>query len=379
MRTQQAIRRKVFKGGLDPIAALFANDADGWDFDFTKTDRLFQEPNGPTAANDPGELIGLALDAHSWGNQSLAQIVAAQGEVLSGPWTMSTTGVGATAVESPAGTLQLTGNGSGNVARADISFPTVIGRTYRLALSTVGGAGPGVRIGTTASGNQLLSDSVALGLRTLFFTATTTTTYVQLFRSTAGLITITGLSVKWIPGNHALQGGGSLKPQYQPDGALFDATDDYVLPPYRFQAGENGMTARVKVPASIAASQIVVGARDSGSAGLFYIAFTAGGLLRIGNGVNFNTVGTTDRRGQEVVVSASVDGTTLRAFDDDIECAPVPQGGSVTTTYPPSIGCLNATGSFLGPYGGNIRRVLAYRQGLTLSKHLAIRAKLLAA
>lgn len=116
--------------------------------------------------------------------------------IVPGTWSMSTLGT-ATATESPNGQLNLTGDGSAKSARGDISFDTVVGRTYRLSL-TVAGQSVGVDVGPTQGSTSIINGSgVAVGTATLSFVATSTTTWVRIWRSSASLATVTGLSCKY--------------------------------------------------------------------------------------------------------------------------------------------------------------------------------------
>src|SRR5690606_7271653 len=70
------------KGGGIDLNAFMAAQSDGLWFDFTQTDRLFQENVGPTPANDPGEVIGLAMSQRVWGGKTLAELLAGQPELV---------------------------------------------------------------------------------------------------------------------------------------------------------------------------------------------------------------------------------------------------------------------------------------------------------
>mgnify|MGYP003404196728 CR=1 FL=1 len=58
-------RRARNEGVGDIIRSIFADGTDGFYFDFSKTDRLFQNLTGATLADGAGENIALALDAHT--------------------------------------------------------------------------------------------------------------------------------------------------------------------------------------------------------------------------------------------------------------------------------------------------------------------------
>ena len=78
------VNRRRRKRRLDTLQnLLFGHGEDGFLFgNFGELDELFTTTTGQTnvAAND--DPVGLALDDHSWGSQTLAQIVAAQSELV---------------------------------------------------------------------------------------------------------------------------------------------------------------------------------------------------------------------------------------------------------------------------------------------------------
>lgn len=195
------------------LNAFLAAQSDGFAFDFTKTDRFFQENTGPTLADDVGESIGLALSSRLWNGRTLADELALQDELIVGAWTMSAAG-SATATESPAGTLNLTGDGT-NPGVGDNSLTTVVGRTYRIDFTTANAA-HNLNIGTSQGNTSIINQSgIAAGPHSVYFVATSTTTWVRFLKTAAALATVSAISCKLVPGNHATQATGSLKPTRQ--------------------------------------------------------------------------------------------------------------------------------------------------------------------
>jgi hypothetical protein len=117
--------------------------------------------------------------------------------LLAGSWTMSVVGGTSTATESPAGTLNLTGDAT-NAARGDQSFTTVVGKSYRLTL-TEAGAFVQVSIGNSQGGTGILNGAVqTVGERNYDFVATATTTWVRISRTNNGLAQALAISCKLI-------------------------------------------------------------------------------------------------------------------------------------------------------------------------------------
>lgn len=374
------------KGGGASLPALdldafMAGQTDGIFFDFTKTDRFFQEAQGPTLADDAGEVIGLALDQQLWSAQSLATVLAAQTNLTpAGSWSMSVGGGTSTAVESPAGTLTLQCDGV-NSAQGDQSFATVVGRIYALTVTAASGT-PNAIVGTSQGGTQNLgSTNISAGTtRTYYFTATATTTWVRLRRITSGTAVASGISVKLAPGNHAVQSvNTSFRPARQTSGCVYDGTDDNHLTAYKAAAGANFIVGLVTVPASIAATQIVTGAEDAASANRFALGFDTSGQVAAGVGSDpVATIhGSTDRRNTEVVVGLSFDGTTVRLFDDSLLAYEAVQNGSPSTATALRLGARNANGTAAAFFAGAVKKLVAGREFLTLDRYRQIRTALL--
>jgi len=163
---------------------------------------LYQSRTGGANAT-PGSVVGIMLDTRKMGGQTAADFIAEQPEKLSGSWSMSTSGGTATATESPSGTLNLTGDGT-NSGLADKSFTSVANSWYIITF-TVGTAQIIFRAGTSQGGSQLLTGAAYnVGSNTVLIRATTTTTWLRFNRQTASLSVASGVSVKEIPGYHAV-------------------------------------------------------------------------------------------------------------------------------------------------------------------------------
>lgn len=181
--------------------------------------------------------------------------------------------------------------------------------------------------------------------------------------------------------NNATQGTASLKPTRQTTGAKFDGSDDNWLTTYLNGAAGNFIVALVSVPASLSALQIVAGARAS-AASRFLLGFestfgvlVAGvGATAVGSG---GLAGSTNRRGTEVVVGLSCNGSIVRLFDDNTQVIETAQSGSVDTTVPYRIGCFNDNGSASSFFGGSVKKLVAGRELLALDRYLQIRNALI--
>lgn len=371
------MRRLLALGGRKfSLTAFMFGQSDGFYYDFTKTDRHFQEHTGPTLADDVGEVIGLSLDQRAWGSRPLADVLSGQSNLISGAWSLSVSGT-ATATESPAGTLNLTGDGT-NGAVADHSIVTEAGRTYCVTaeISAAVFAYVGAAQGSVSIINGL---SLSAGTKVFYFVATSATSWIRFFRGPAAVAVISGISAKYVPGYSALQSTGSAKPTRQAGGAKFDGSDDNLLTTYYAGSGSNFIVALVTIPASIPVAQVVIGAHGGGADRSFLSVNTSGfayfGLGSLAGGAQ---VGTTDIRGTETVIGLSFDGSTARLFVGSSMEYSGAQSGSPTTTVPYRLGALNSSGTAFNFFAGSIKKIVAGREHLTLARYLQIRAALLA-
>lgn len=146
---------------------------------------------------------------------------------------MSVAGGTSTATETPAGQLNLSADGT-NQARGDQSFTTVAGRTYRLA-ATVAGSQAVAQVGATQGSSTALSVAITSGAGH-YFVATSTTSWVRLSRTNVGSLAITDVSMKELPGNHAVQATGTQRPLWKANSGKpylnFDGTDDRLVTPF---------------------------------------------------------------------------------------------------------------------------------------------------
>ena len=167
----------------------------------------------------------------------------------------------------------------------------------------------------------------------------------------------------------ATQSTTSFKPKYQSTGLAFDGTDDNLLTNYTAGSGANFLIAKVVVPASLSGTRVVAGGRattDTRS----YIGFDAAGLFGAGVGSQSNAVvkGSTDRRGQTVIVGVTQNGSTVRLFEVGAVTYEASQVGSVSTAAPYRIGAWNDNGTASTFWPGQIQHVLAGREFIDLAR-----------
>lgn len=382
------LRTAIGEGVGFSLDAFMALQADGLYFDTTKTDRFLQENVGPTLADDVGEAIGLGLDSRTWSGKTLAQLLAAQPEVNSnagGPFA-ATTGWANTAsvsVSVSGGKLRLQSTISGTGARAsDLALSGLtVGATYafRALANPIGGPGAlavsPARIGARNNASSAsLMDGNADG-NWYYFVATEVNNKIRLrwdgdgSTTTATYVDFDYAVVRLVPGNHGIQATGSLKPTRQTTGAKFDGGDDNWLTPYLAGSGANFLGCKTTVPASLVATQVIMGASGSGANRCFVGVDTSGKACGgVGSDSTTTIVGTSDLRNTEASIFLTFDGTTVRLIVNGVVEYEAAQNSTPTTSIPFRIGCNNNNGTAGSFYGGAVRKSWVGREYITAAK-----------
>lgn len=311
-----------FGMGSRTLDSLFANGENGFLFaNMSDLSRAFTTSVGPVnvAAND--DPVGLALDNHSWGGKTLAQVLAAQPEIIMTPWSLSANGGTGTATENPAGTLNLIGDGV-NSATARSTVATVVGQTYRISVTVTTGA-VAVNVGSTAGGQQNANTVVInIGTQVVFFIATAITTHVEIRRTPAILSIASAISCKLVPGNHAINATGTQRPFWKSNSGkpyiVGDKNDDRlstsVVPTTALTMALSCRLIKDPVLAMIA-----MGGGSSATPIRSFIGINGGtGQLAIGWGTARTDASGLDRSGQDMVVVVTGDTANPEVYVDGV-------------------------------------------------------------
>lgn len=282
------INRHRRKRRLDTLQnLLFGHGENGFLFgNFGELDELFTTSVGPTnvAAND--DPVGLALDDHGWGSQTLAQIVAAQTQRTTnpGPEFVTATDITATGVSLAvvSGDIEATAlDGTADRAEWTVSGLT-IGRTYKAVVrakrGVVGGASQVLGSwtwGTIPLTNISTTEFVDY---TFYVVATATSGVTRVYAANAGAtgdsVIVDSVSVKEVPGNHALQATAANRPLWKANAGkpylAFDGTNDGLIPPFKPMASGSGLTmaAAFNNTSGAVVSTMMGSGSGSGRAGL---------------------------------------------------------------------------------------------------------------
>lgn len=342
--------------------SLFANGEDGFLYDFSKTDRTFQESAGETAADDDAEVVGLALEQSQWGGRTLAEVIAAQSEIIAN----GSFSVDANWSKGTGWTIE-GGLGVGaSTSLALIQGPVLTaGNWYRRVFDLVSRSTGSARVDFTGDGGPA---KLVAGTYPSFGLATGTSALVQGVSSFSG--TVDNVSIKHIPGNHSRQATGGARPQRKTGGFLrFDGSDDNLLTTLNPSAAFT-MVAKFNVAT---ASRVMLGTRASGTTHCF-LGLSSGGLLAGGVGAQVTSTinGGGDVRNTTGVGALSYDGTTVKLFWNGAQVYSAAQSGLATTTVPLRIMSLNDNGTASSPQSGDLFKAFAINRALTPAEVLQL-------
>jgi hypothetical protein len=183
------------------IKQLFANNEQGFAYDFNDLTTLYQDSNGATPVTAVGQVVGLVLDKSK--GLALGTELIVNGNFTS---TASWSATNATfTVASNEATITNTTNAEGSIRQGT----TTIGVTYKVTL-TVGDNNGG---GAIAVGGRRVSLG-GTGTKTFYITAADTSGIIigTNTTTTGTYLKVSNVSVKVIAGNHAFQATSASRP-----------------------------------------------------------------------------------------------------------------------------------------------------------------------
>ena len=116
-------------------------------------------------------------------------------------WTDISTGDGSIAWNS-SGYMEVIGIGLSHRGKANTSFTTVSGSTYKFVATKTNDTNMDIKVGTSSGGGEITTEAMApTGTNTYYFTATSTTTHISFWEAGTGTAQIDNVSVKLVNGN----------------------------------------------------------------------------------------------------------------------------------------------------------------------------------
>ena len=197
---------------------------------------MFQDSAGTTPVTAVGQPVGLILDKSK--GLVLGPELVTNGDFSNGlsGWTITQDKPGdLTVVSGKVRTVSdgITDAGVHNSVGQNIT--TVVGRTYKLTFDVTIVTSGAYNYRAQIGGVDVLqwASPGSSGTNTGFFTATSTTSFVNVFGisfNSVGEVLLDNISVKEVPGNHASQATSAKRPLLQNDGVnnylAFDGVDD---------------------------------------------------------------------------------------------------------------------------------------------------------
>ena len=199
-----------------------------------------------------------------------------------------------------------------------------------------------------------------------------------------GTVTFNSLVIKKLPGNHGYQESATLQGKRQAGGVCrYDGIDDNHLTTFRAQNGAMTLLYHGTIDATIAATQMFLGASGSG-ANRCWLAVTTAGFIAAGVGSESTStiVGTTDVRGKEIVAALTFDGSTVDLFlhvdGSATEEYSAAQASTPTTTVAFRIGAYNNNNTAAGFAKVDAKSLKAAHRAMTFAEFKSIAANLAA-
>ncbi len=197
---------------------------------------MFQDSAGTTPVTAVGQPVGLILDKSK--GLVIGPELVTNGDFSNGlsGWTIAQDKPGdLTVVSGKVRTVSdgITDAGVHNSVGQNIT--TVVGRTYKLTFDVTIVTSGAYNYRAQLGGVDIFSwaSPGSSGTNTGFFTATSTTSFVNVFGisfNSVGEVLLDNISVKEVPGNHASQATAAKRPLLQNDGVnnylAFDGVDD---------------------------------------------------------------------------------------------------------------------------------------------------------
>lgn len=340
--------------------------------DFKKTDTTFQSVTGTPVADDPGEVIALALDRATWNNQTLTQFMATQPE-LKGNGTIGMFGTATPATYN-------TSTGVGGVSRTAyptdqsyVSFPVTAGVYYQLDLESPSAFPLNIRPNASAAIVAIIGQG-----RVVYHLTSSTSEIIITCGVNGGPVPFTVHSLKRIPGYVATQATTASQPSRQAGGvSRYDGSADNLLTTFTAQSGAMTLLYHGTVPATLAAVQVLMGSSGNSANRCWLGVDTSGHLCAgVGSDTESTIKGTTDVRGKTIVAALVFNGTTVQLFlyvDGEVtQEYSGAQSSTPTTTIPFRLGALNnngTAGSFAAIDAHSFR---AAKKAMTLNQFKAL-------
>ncbi len=357
-------------GGLTALQILQSKGSAFFLHDFVgRTDLTFQNAAGTTLADDNGEAVALALSIDQIGSKTLAATLAAQVNVIS-PLDF-TTGW------TPQGVAN-TSTGANTFTRSEVGGPSklhfTVGKYYQINVDlTVTSTTLRLvnAVGSGTGAQWIFGDGLTTGVYSRIWRAVNAELYFRL--AGAGTLTINSISIKEIPGNHAIQSVSTgFRPTRQADGSVKgDRLDDRLLQALT-SSGSMFMGAALLGASIPPATAAIIGGPVSTTRG--YLSRDTSGRLSAGVGADGPSTifGGSDIAGLKGVAMLNIDAS------GNVDLEWMPKGGALASLYSAPINGAVAAGTAMQLFATNAAGTAANFGGDSLYFATAIQTTLTA-
>lgn len=208
---------------FSPRNLFLSGEVGAW-YEPGSLDTLYQTSTGTTPVTAGEQPVGLVLDKSK--GMALGPELVTNGDFSGGSTGWSAVGC---TLNTASGAAVMTNTGTNG--RIYQSFTAVIGKTYKITASVISGTSTiYLSTSTSASGGVANTGSIAAGTYTFYGVATATTMYILAYDigAISAEASVDNISVRELPGSHALQSSSTLRPTYKtgPNRLYFDADPD---------------------------------------------------------------------------------------------------------------------------------------------------------
>ena len=179
VKSTTGIEASVIQAGTSSFVISFTATADG-------TAAAFDLESGSTVTSDADGVLSMLGQTNLLTNGTFDSDIV--------PWTDASSGTGS-AAHNGSGGMSLVGAGVGNEGVARQSFTTEIGKSYTVTMDLSSVSSVDINLGTSAGATDLATQNVtADGTVQVTFTATSTTSYLDISNGGTGTVTVDNVS-----------------------------------------------------------------------------------------------------------------------------------------------------------------------------------------
>lgn len=169
------------------------------------------------------------------------------------------------------------------------------------------------------------------------------------------------------------------RPLYQANGSKYNGVAENLISDWLAKVGENCLFVRATIPATVSATQCILGTQDTGVINRMWLGVDTIGRPYFGLGGTAFQIAGYDIRNKEIVFGLACDGANVRVFLDGVQIYTAAQVGSPSTTTAARLGAASIGPSATNFFAGTITEALFGLKYVSEAEAARITAQLLAA